>query len=58
MGEDSQSLGSRIFGFFGGKSDNPNAPPADTQQTDPNKHRNLLQKIFGTGKDKSKDEPQ
>jgi penicillin-binding protein 1B len=58
MGEDSQSLGSRIFGFFGGKSDNPNAPAADTQQTDPNKHRNLLQKIFGTGKDKSKDEPQ
>jgi penicillin-binding protein 1B len=58
MGEDSQTLGSKIFGLFGGKSDNPNAPPTDTQQTDANKHRNLLQKIFGIGKDKSKDQPQ
>ena len=58
MGEDSQSLGSKIFGLFGGKPNNPSAPPADTQQTDPDKHRNLLQKIFGTGKDKPKDQPQ
>jgi penicillin-binding protein 1B len=58
MGEDSQTLGSKIFGIFGAKPENPNTPPSDTQQTDPNKHRNLLQKIFGTGKDKSKDQPQ
>jgi penicillin-binding protein 1B len=67
MGENTQSLGSKIFSFFKGKSDNPNTPPtntqqtttqpANTQQTDADKHRNLLQKIFGIGKDKSKDQP-
>ncbi len=56
MGEDSQSLGSRIFGFFTGKTATPAAPPSDTEPADPTKHRNLLQKIFGTGKDKPKDE--
>jgi penicillin-binding protein 1B len=47
MGEDSQTLGSKLFGA----SDDPN---------DPNKHRNFLQKLFGTGKDKPKtpDQPQ
>lgn len=57
MGEDSQSLGSRLFGFFTGKSAAPAEPATDTQQTDATKHRNLLQKIFGTGKDKPKDQP-
>jgi penicillin-binding protein 1B len=82
MGENTQSLGSKIFSFFTGKSDKPNTPPtenqqtntqqtntqqtntqrpetqpADTQQTDADKHRNLLQKIFGIGKDKPKDQP-
>jgi penicillin-binding protein 1B len=56
MGESSQSLGSRIFGFFTGKSDTQTAPSANTQPADATKHRNLLQKIFGTGKDKPKDE--
>jgi penicillin-binding protein 1B len=58
MGDDSQSLGSRIFGFFTGKTATPApaVPPDDTQPADPTKHRNLLQKIFGTGKDKPKDE--
>ncbi len=70
MGENSQSLGSRIFSFFTGKSNTPSAPapgaaaaPAtataatpDAQPADATKHRNLLQKIFGTGKDKPKDE--
>jgi len=56
MGEDSQSLGSRLFGLFTGKSAAPAEPTTDTQQTDATKHRNLLQKIFGTGKDKPKDQ--
>lgn len=61
MGEDSQSLGSKIFGFFTGKSPtpvDPNSDPQQPQQTDAQKHRNLLQKIFGTGKDKPKDPQQ
>jgi len=56
MGDDSQSLGSRIFGFFTGKSATPAPPPSGTQPDDATKHRNLLQKIFGTGKDKPKDQ--
>ena len=56
MGDDPQSLGSRIFGFFTGKSATPTSPPDDAQPADPTKHRNLLQKIFGTGKDKPKDQ--
>jgi penicillin-binding protein 1B len=58
MGDDSQSLGSKIFGFFTGKTPTPApaATPNDAQPADPTKHRNLLQKIFGTGKDKPKDE--
>jgi penicillin-binding protein 1B len=59
MGEDSQSLGSKIFGFFTGKTATPVDPNTDTQQqTDATKHRNLLQKLFGTGKDKPKDPQQ
>ncbi len=57
MGESSQSLGSRIFGFLTGKQPTPTNPPGDTQPPDATKHRNLLQKLFGTGKDKSKDQP-
>jgi penicillin-binding protein 1B len=57
MGENSQSLGSRIFSLFTGKSDNPNAPASDAQPADATKHRNVLQKIFGTGKNKPKDQP-
>jgi penicillin-binding protein 1B len=56
MGEDSQSLGSRLFGLFTGKSAAPVEPTPDSPQTDATKHRNLLQKIFGTGKDKPKDQ--
>ena len=56
MGENSQSLGSRIFGLFTGKSDTSNTPQSDSQPADATKHRNLLQKIFGTGKDKPKDQ--
>ncbi|MGA8940333.1 MAG: transglycosylase domain-containing protein [Acidobacteriaceae bacterium] len=57
MGENSQSLGSRIFSFFTGKPATPTTPPAtDAQPADTAKHRNLLQKIFGTGKDKTKDQ--
>jgi penicillin-binding protein 1B len=57
MGEDSQTLGNKIFGLFGGKSDKPVAPSPtpDPPANDPTKHRNLLQKIFGSGKDKSPD---
>jgi len=59
MGEDSQTLGSRIFGANGPKSLDPNAPP-DPQSTDPSKHRNFFQKLLGTGKDKptTTDQPQ
>jgi penicillin-binding protein 1B len=57
MGENSQSLGSRIFGFFTGKTDTSNTPQSDSQPADTTKHRNLLQKIFGSGKDKPKDQP-
>jgi penicillin-binding protein 1B len=56
MGENSQSLGSRIFGLFTRKSDTSNTPQSDSQPADATKHRNLLQKIFGTGKDKPKDQ--
>ena len=56
MGEDSQSLGSRIFGLFTGKSDTSNTPQSDSQPADATKHRNFLQKIFGAGKDKPKDQ--
>jgi penicillin-binding protein 1B len=56
MGEDSQSLGSRIFGLFTGKTATPADPNSDPQQTDAAKHKNLLQKIFGSGKDKPKDD--
>jgi len=57
MGEDSQSLGSRIFGFFTGKSATPAAmPPSAPAPDEATKRRNLLQKIFGTGKEKPKDQ--
>jgi penicillin-binding protein 1B len=60
MGEDSQTLGSRIFGSNGPRPTDPNALPMDAQPIDPEKHRNIFQKILGTGKDKPKtpDAPQ
>jgi penicillin-binding protein 1B len=83
MGEDSQTLGSKIFALFGLKSATAKSaapttpgPTVPQQQTpratstaaptpspaptpaDENKHRSLLQKIFGTGKEKPKDQPQ
>jgi penicillin-binding protein 1B len=61
MGEDPESLGNRIFGPNGPKPVDPNAaPPATDPQQDAEKHRNLLQKLLGTGKDKPKstDQPQ
>ncbi|MBW4040079.1 MAG: PBP1A family penicillin-binding protein [Acidobacteria bacterium] len=78
MGENTQSLGSRIFSFFTGKGANPPAPAPNVPQTPapsnqpsqitqpgqqqpqaapapppPTKHRNIFQKLFGGGKDKS-----
>jgi penicillin-binding protein 1B len=60
MGEDSQTLGSRIFGPDGPKPTDPNAKPIDAQPPDAEKHRNFLQKLLGTGKDKTPapDQPQ
>jgi penicillin-binding protein 1B len=60
MGEDPQSLGNRIFGPDGPKPVDPNAPQPAEPQPDAEKHRNLLQKLLGTGKDKPKptDQPQ
>jgi penicillin-binding protein 1B len=46
MGEDSQTLGSRLFGTNG-----TSGPTSSQQPDDPSKHRNFLQKLFG-GKDK------
>jgi penicillin-binding protein 1B len=59
MGENAQSLGSRIFGFLTGKtnSPSPSPTPSTAPPDDAAKHRNLLQKIFGTGQDKPKDQP-
>jgi penicillin-binding protein 1B len=64
MGEDAQTLGSRIFGPTGPKQFDPNAlnaprPPDPVPPTDadPAKHRNILQKLFGTGKDKPSPTP-
>jgi penicillin-binding protein 1B len=51
MGEDSQTLGSRIFGTNG---PNGTSGPTSSQPDDPTKHRNFLQKLFG-GKDKPAD---
>ena len=60
MGEDSQSLGTRIFGLGGPKQIEPSAQPINAQPDDPEKHRNLFQKLLGTGKEKPKspDQPQ
>ena len=63
MGEDSQTLGDRLFhpetvpngpGNPNNPSapGNPNAPPDDGT-----KHRNFLQKMFGIGKDKQQEQP-
>jgi penicillin-binding protein 1B len=56
MGEDTQSLGAKIFGA--------NAPPPnpndlnspDAQPADTTKHRNAFQKLFGLGKEKKPDQ--
>jgi penicillin-binding protein 1B len=67
MGEDTQTLGGRLFGTLTGKSSNapeaptqsvPNQQPTDASNSEAQKHRNLLQKMFGTGKDKDKPPPQ
>jgi penicillin-binding protein 1B len=67
MGEDTQTLGGRLFGTLTGKSSNapeaptqsvPNQQPLDATTPEAQKHRNLLQKMFGTGKDKDKPQPQ
>ncbi len=61
MGQDTQSLGEKIFGL-GGSSPNPSDPNTplgpDGQPIDPNKHRNVFQKLFGLGKDKQPQQPQ
>ena len=55
MGEDSQTLGQRIFNPPGVVSDDGNPP--DAQSADPNKHRNFLQKMFGLGKSNQDTQP-
>ncbi len=57
MGENAQSLGSRIFGLFTGKSAATNPSTTGTPPADETKHRNLLQKMFGTGKNKTDNQP-
>jgi penicillin-binding protein 1B len=58
-GESSQSFGSRIFGIFkGGPSSSDNVPEAQPQPQTPEdaqKHRNIFQKLLGTGKPKPED---
>jgi penicillin-binding protein 1B len=64
MGEDTQTLGGRLFGILPGRGANaspeaptqnvPNQQPTDALTPEAQKHRNLLQKMFGTGKDKDK----
>jgi penicillin-binding protein 1B len=52
MGEDTQSLGAKIFGS-NTPPPNPNDPNApEAQPADATKHRNVFQKLFGLGKDK------
>jgi penicillin-binding protein 1B len=56
MGEDSQTLGNRIFDLSstpGSPNPNPAAPgtaPSPDSSTQPAQHRNFFQKLFGTGK--------
>ncbi len=57
LGDNPQSLGSRIFNFFTGRSNSSSNTPATAQPGDAPKHRNLLQRIFGTGKDKTSSQP-
>jgi len=58
MGEDTQSLGARIFGT-NSPPDN-STPPVigpDGQPIEQPKHRNVFQKMFGLGKDKKPEPP-
>jgi penicillin-binding protein 1B len=60
MGADSQTLGNRMFGVTAPTPPDPIPAPPVAPPPDADKHRNLLQKILGTGKDKPKpgDQPQ
>jgi penicillin-binding protein 1B len=49
-----QSFGSKIFGLFKGSSP-PDAAPEPQTPDDPAKHRNIFQKLLGTGKPKPED---
>ena len=55
MGEDSETLGSKLFGNGNSNPNQPadNSQSPDNQPADPTKHRNFFQKMFGTGKDKT-----
>jgi penicillin-binding protein 1B len=56
MGEDTQSLGARIFGT--NTPPDANAPLGpDGQPAEPPKHRNVFQKMFGLGKEKKPEPP-
>ncbi len=58
MGEDTQSLGARIFGTNNPPDFNTPLDP-DGQPIEQPKHRNAFQKLFGLGKDKKpEDQPQ
>jgi penicillin-binding protein 1B len=48
-----QSFGSKIFGMF--KGDSTDVAPEPQTPDDPAKHRNIIQKLLGTGKPKPED---
>ncbi len=57
MGEDSQTLGNRLFGLSETPGNpNPNAPSPDSS-TEPAQHRSFFQKLFGTGKPAAPPQP-
>ena len=57
MGEDTQSLGARIFGTNTPPEGTPPVIGPDGQPVEQPKHRNVFQKMFGLGKDKQPEPP-
>ncbi len=58
MGEDTQSLGNRLFNQNGQQIDPNTGQPVESGQSGDGKHRNFFQKLFGTGKDKNSQDQQ